>query len=108
MVYPNQTFQASLDSVTALHRAGVPILAGTDAFVGPDGTAIPGIPSVYYGSSLHDELENLVEAGMQPVEALRAAAIQPALWFGLVRLFLASTPRLEPQGNWWTDGRIEA
>jgi imidazolonepropionase-like amidohydrolase len=61
------SYEAARDSVAELHRAGVPILAGTDANAGP------GIPfSPRHGESLHDELELLVEAGLSTVEALRA------------------------------------
>ncbi|HJQ09921.1 MAG TPA: amidohydrolase family protein, partial [Gemmatimonadaceae bacterium] len=54
-------------------NAGVRILAGTD--VGPYGPMIPGF-------SLHDELERLVADGLSPAEALRAATINPARFFG--------------------------
>lgn len=50
------------------HRAGVGILAGSDT---PNPWAFPG-------SGLHDELELLVEAGLAPLEALRAATLEPA------------------------------
>lgn len=46
----------------------VPLLAGSDA----------GNPHCYAGFSLHDELELLVEAGLAPVDALRAATLAPA------------------------------
>ena len=66
------------DSVAALHRAGVPILAGTDANV------TPGVPaSPPFGDSLHHELELLTGAGLSAVEALRAATVLPARHFGL-------------------------
>jgi cytosine/adenosine deaminase-related metal-dependent hydrolase len=56
------------DIVFAMHRAGVRILAGSDAaWVG----AFPGF-------SLHGELELLVAAGLSPAEALRAATLGPA------------------------------
>jgi imidazolonepropionase-like amidohydrolase/pimeloyl-ACP methyl ester carboxylesterase len=56
------------DIVLAMHRAGVRILAGSDAaWVG----AFPGF-------SLHDELEALVAAGLTPPDALRAATLGPA------------------------------
>ncbi|QYT02105.1 Amidohydro-rel domain-containing protein [Trichoderma simmonsii] len=55
-------------NVRAIHAAGIPILAGTDA-VGVINANI----SVPFGLSLHFELENLVEAGLTTVEALRAA-----------------------------------
>ena len=64
-----------LDATIALHRAGVPILAGTDAAgVGVLGTA--------HGISLHGELRLLVQAGLTPLEALRAATSVPARHFG--------------------------
>ena len=48
----------------ALHRAGVPIVAGTDV----------GVP----GHTLHRELELYVNAGFTPLEAIQAATIVPA------------------------------
>lgn len=48
-----------------LHRAGVPILCGTDS---PE-------PQVTPGFSLHQELELLVESGLSPAEALRSATL---------------------------------
>jgi ketosteroid isomerase-like protein len=55
-----------------LHRAGVPMLAGSDA----------GIPGVFWGISLHQELELLVDAGLTEAEALRAATLGPAEFLG--------------------------
>jgi imidazolonepropionase-like amidohydrolase len=57
------------------HRAGVPVLAGTD-------TAWYQ-PYTYAGFSLHDELMLLVRAGLTPLEALQTATINPALYLGL-------------------------
>ncbi|KAK5047732.1 hypothetical protein LTR84_006397 [Exophiala bonariae] len=65
-------------SVTALHRAGVPILAGSDAHIDPASPV-----SVVHGEALHQELELLVEAGLSCLEALRAATVLPARYFGL-------------------------
>jgi imidazolonepropionase-like amidohydrolase len=59
--------------VSALHRANVPILAGTD-------TPMPGI---YPGFALHEELALLVESGLTPREALRSATLVPAQFLGL-------------------------
>jgi len=56
--------QAELKMVAAMHRAGVPLLAGTDTAAGV---------RVYPGFSLHDELGMLVQAGLTPMEALQAA-----------------------------------
>lgn len=57
----------------ALRKAGVSILAGTDA--GNNGTM--------YGISLHHELAALVQAGLTPLQALAAATSAPADAFGL-------------------------
>jgi amidohydrolase family protein len=66
-------YRTTFDIVAALHRAGVGILAGTD---GPGNCLVPG-------ASLHEELENLVRAGLSPLEALRAATLEPARFMGL-------------------------
>lgn len=63
----------SLFLVGLMHEAGVPFGAGTDT---PIGFAAPGY-------SLHSELELLVRAGLSPLEALEAATINPAEFFGL-------------------------
>lgn len=52
-----------LASLGALAAAGVPIVAGTDS----------GNPWTVQGFSLHRELELMVEAGLEPMAALRAA-----------------------------------
>lgn len=61
------------ESVRRLHAAGVPILAGTDA---PN-------PNTAHGASLHEELAQLVAAGLSPLDALKAATSRPADAFGL-------------------------
>ncbi len=67
-----------MGAVRALHEAGAPLLAGTDA------NSIPGVRAhLPHGSSLHDELALLVECGLTPVQALRAATRAPARAFGL-------------------------
>jgi hypothetical protein len=55
-----------------LYRAGVPLLAGTDA---PE-------PQVTPGFSLHQELEMLVESGLPASAALRAATLTNATALG--------------------------
>lgn len=71
-------FAGAVRSVAALHRAGVVVLAGTDA------NTQPGVPAqVPHGESLHHELELLVTAGLSPAQALRSATSEPARVFGL-------------------------
>lgn len=66
------------DGVTAMYKAGVTILAGTDA------NDILGSPAkVKYGESLHHEFELLIEAGVSNLEVLRAATVEPGKYFGL-------------------------
>lgn len=72
------SYEPARESVRALHAAGATILAGTDANQTPAAPASP-----VFGESFHDELELLVEAGLTPVEALRAATSEPANVFGL-------------------------
>lgn len=59
--------------IAPMRAAGVGFLAGTDT---PDGFAFPGF-------SLHEELAQLVEAGLTPMEALQAATSNAANYFGL-------------------------
>lgn len=71
---PNPALLNAPKTVTAaLRRAGVPILAGTDA----------GNAGTQYGISLHHELADLVDAGLSPGEALAAATSAPAAIFKL-------------------------
>ena len=56
-----------------LHKKNVPFMAGTDT---PIGYLIPG-------RSLHIELEVMVENGFSNLEAIRAATLNPATFFGL-------------------------
>jgi imidazolonepropionase-like amidohydrolase len=57
-------FDDEVALVGRLHRAGIPVVAGTDQ-------SVPG-------HSLHRELELYVRAGFSPLEALQAATIVPA------------------------------
>jgi imidazolonepropionase-like amidohydrolase len=76
--YPQGNIQHVLASVKALHDAGVDILVGTDASV-----ALPFLGGLAHGASVHHELQCLVQAGLTPIEALRAATSTPARRFGL-------------------------
>ncbi|MDC0721112.1 amidohydrolase family protein [Nannocystis bainbridge] len=62
-------FDRFLALVGELHRAGVPIVAGTDI-------SVPG-------HSLHRELELYVQAGISPMAAIQAATSVPARLMGL-------------------------
>jgi imidazolonepropionase-like amidohydrolase len=69
-VRARQLFAKQVELVGLLHRAGVPILAGTDVLN----------PYCFPGFSLHDELAMLVDAGLTPMEALQAATRNPAIF----------------------------
>jgi len=62
-------------ATTSLIRAGVQLLAGSDAFTGN--------PRIVHGASLHRLLELFVDAGLSPIEALRTATSNVAEAFGL-------------------------
>ncbi|MEO9871773.1 amidohydrolase family protein [Ekhidna sp.] len=62
--------------VGVAQKEGVPIMAGTDL---TDSYTFPGI-------SLHDELEELVNCGLSPLEALRSATIIPSKFSGYTDL----------------------
>jgi hypothetical protein len=71
----SKSFERKLQVVGAMHRAGVPLLAGTDtAWIQP---------YTYAGFSLHDELALLVQAGLTPMESLQTATINPARFLGM-------------------------
>ena len=69
-----KTFERLAQIVGAMQRAGVPILAGTDAAWYQ--------PYTYAGFSLHDELRLLVSAGLTPAQALQSATVGPARFLG--------------------------
>jgi hypothetical protein len=62
----------SFERTGALNKAGVGLLAGTDA----------PRPFMYPGFSLHEELALLVRSGLDPIEALRTATYNPASYLG--------------------------
>lgn len=68
-------FAHATRTVRAMHKAGVPLLAGTDS-----GGVI--CANVFPGFSVADELELFVGCGLTPADALRAATLNPALYFG--------------------------
>jgi uncharacterized protein (TIGR02246 family) len=67
-------YEREKEVVGMMASAGVAFLAGSDT---PTPWAFPGF-------GLHDELELLVEAGLTPLQALQAATLNPARFFGLL------------------------
>jgi imidazolonepropionase-like amidohydrolase len=70
-----ELYQLMLDNVRQARAAGVKIVAGTDA---PETYVFPGF-------SIHDELAELVRAGLSPADALRSATIDAARFTGQAR-----------------------
>ena len=64
-----------LDIVGRMQSAGVRIMAGTDL----------AAPNVFPGSSLHEDLAFLVQAGLTPMQALQAATKSPAEFLGKIQ-----------------------
>jgi imidazolonepropionase-like amidohydrolase len=64
-----KVFEKEIVIVGALHRAGIPVVAGTDQ-------TVPGY-------SLHREMEIYVQAGFTPMEAIQAATSVPARVMGV-------------------------
>jgi imidazolonepropionase-like amidohydrolase len=80
-----QVYRGELRNAAEMHRAGVPLLAGTDI----------GAPLLVPGFSLHDELALLVrDAGMTPLQALQAATLTPARVMGADSLGTVEAGRL--------------
>ena len=68
-----EVYRGEVRNAGEMHRAGVPLLAGTDI----------GAPLLVPGFSMHDELALLVrDAGMTPLQALQAATYTPARVMG--------------------------
>jgi imidazolonepropionase-like amidohydrolase len=66
-------YDKGLEITRLANKKGVTILAGTDALD----------RNVYYGISLHDELKEMVHAGLSNAEALRTATYNSAEYFNL-------------------------
>ncbi len=72
-----EAIERSQRSIRQLHRAGVPVVLGTDS---------PGLPQAIYsfhGATTLRELELLQEAGLSPQEVLASATRVPAEMLGL-------------------------
>ncbi|HRG20356.1 MAG TPA: amidohydrolase family protein [Saprospiraceae bacterium] len=65
----DKTYLSQLKLIKRLNKKGVMILAGSD---------FAGMPYVYPGISLHQELKLLTKAGLTNYQALKAATLNPA------------------------------
>ena len=74
----NRLTAFNLKLVGALHRNGVPIMAGTDAM---------GMELIAPGASLHWELQLLLASGLSPYEVMRSATVVPAAFLGKTKEF---------------------
>ena len=66
-------YKHGLEATKLANQYGVKILAGTDALD----------RNVYYGISLHEELQELVKAGLSNVEVLRSATCNAVEYYGI-------------------------
>jgi imidazolonepropionase-like amidohydrolase len=67
-----ELYRLAMHNVRQAHAAGVQIAAGTDS----------GDTYVFPGFAIHDELAELVRAGLTPTDALRSATIDAARFSG--------------------------
>lgn len=67
-------YQKYLEIISDMHKAGVKLLAGTDTGANP--LCFPGI-------GVHNEVMELVRAGLSPVDALATATIHPAQYLNI-------------------------
>ena len=66
-------YKRGLETTKLANGYGVKILAGTDAID----------RNVYYGISLHEELQQLVKAGLSNAEALKTATLNATDYYGI-------------------------
>jgi hypothetical protein len=66
--------QRAFENLRRMHAAGVPIAAGSDA---------AGVPFSFPGFALHRDLAWMVDAGLSPAQALRAATADAARMLGI-------------------------
>lgn len=70
----DKTYSSQKELVGHLHKMGVMLLAGSD---------FAGMPYVYPGIGLQEELFLLVQAGLSNQQALRTATINPAIYMSV-------------------------
>lgn len=69
---PVELYRLAMDNVRQVHAVGVRIVTGTDS----------GDTYAFSGFAIHDELAELVRAGLTPIDALRSATIDAARFSG--------------------------
>ncbi len=70
---PDFVWQTWANLVVELHRAGIPLMVGTDL----------SVPGILPGFSVHDEMAIWQDAGIPAPDVLRSATLVPARWLGL-------------------------
>lgn len=75
--YTRSDYNDAVEAVRLLDSLGATILVGTDS------NASFYVPKINHGSSLHDEMQLLVDAGMNPVDVLQGATSKVSQVFGL-------------------------
>jgi hypothetical protein len=63
-------YKKNIIQLSLLNKKNIPLLAGTD---------FPN-PYSFPGSSLHDEFELMIEAGLTPLQAIQSATLNPAIY----------------------------
>jgi imidazolonepropionase-like amidohydrolase len=71
--WAGQAVPAMTALIGELHRAGIPLLVGTDL----------ANPYVFAGEAVHQEMRNFQESGVPAIDVLRAATIVPAKFCGV-------------------------
>ena len=74
----DKTYLSQLKLIRRLNEKGVMILAGSD---------FAGMPYVYPGISLHQELKLLTKAGLSNYETLKTATINPAIFMNKQNIY---------------------
>jgi imidazolonepropionase-like amidohydrolase len=73
LAYIDKVIKGSKMLTAALHKAGVPLLIGSDSF----GIQVTGF-------SVHEDMEQLQSVGVPPYHVLRAATVMPARFLGRI------------------------
>jgi imidazolonepropionase-like amidohydrolase len=78
-----ELFKQQNDLLAFLYSKKIKLLARSD---------FAGMPFIYPGIGLHQELELMVKAGVPIAEVLKSATINPALYFGIQNRYGSITP----------------